>query len=72
MQTLQKLRESRKLSQDKLAGLIGIKHGSTVCNYEHGRRTPSLKTIKKIAEVFNISLEDACNIFLRYKVTHRK
>lgn len=62
--TLKELRESCRLSQRKLAKLIGIKHGSSISNYEHGRRTPRLDVIQKIADIFGITLEDACNIFL--------
>ena len=72
MQTLKQLRKSRGISQQELAELIGIKHGSSVCNYEQGRRTPELDVICKIAEIFNIPLEDVCNIFLHCEVAKHK
>jgi len=50
------LRKKRGLTQKELATILGIAN-STVCQYEKGRRCPSLKTAKRIANIFNVSVE---------------
>lgn len=50
---IKKIRKEKKLTQDQLANLIG-KSTITIRKWESGERTPSLETIKQIAEVFDI------------------
>jgi DNA-binding XRE family transcriptional regulator len=69
--TLKKIRESRNLTQQQLADTIGVKYGSTICNYERNKRTPDLGTIRKLAEALEIPFKDLCDIFLRSKLTKR-
>lgn len=51
------LRKERKMTQEDLAEKVGLTKGS-IGMYETGKRTPSLKTAKIIANYFEVSLED--------------
>ena len=53
---LKALRESRGISQDKLAADLG-KSKSLICMYEGGRRTPPFETQELIADYFNVGLD---------------
>lgn len=50
------LRKAKKLTQDELAALIGVKR-ATISNYEIDRRQPSLSDLKRFAEFFGIGLD---------------
>ena len=54
---IKEFRENRKLTQDKLAELVGIdpKHLSRI---ENGRNYPSFETLEKILDSLNVSYED--------------
>lgn len=52
---LKKLRKSLKLTQTDMANLIG-KSQQAYGFYETGRITPDIKTIEKIANVLNVSV----------------
>lgn len=54
---IRKLRTEKGLSQEKFALAIGMDR-TYFASVEAGRRNISLVNIKKIAEGFNISLED--------------
>lgn len=54
---LKKARESKKLSQDQLAKLVGTQGKSSVSNWENGYSTPTLETVIKISRVLNRSVE---------------
>jgi len=59
MKFSEKLKETRKrmgLSQGEAAKLAGITN-VTFCQYEHGRREPSLSTLVKIASVLDVSVD---------------
>lgn len=51
------LRKERKMTQEDLAEKVGLTKGA-IGMYEIGKRTPSLKTAKIIANYFEVSLED--------------
>ena len=59
-----KLARMRKgLNQRELAEIIGVHH-ALISQYEHGRRRPSIKTAKKIANTLDINWTDiyeGCN-----------
>lgn len=57
---IKEFRENRKLTQDKLAEMVGIdpKHLSRI---ENGRNYPSFETLEKILESLNISYQDIFN-----------
>lgn len=51
-----------KLSQEEFGELIHVS-GHTVSNYEKGtNRNPSLKTLKRIAEIADVSIEDLLTV----------
>ena len=54
---LKRLRLSRKLTQEELGNVIGVKKGS-VSAYERGDRKPSFEVLENIADYFNINLGD--------------
>lgn len=51
------LRRSKKITQEDLAKEVGLTKGA-IGMYETGKRTPSLKTAKVIANYFEVSLEE--------------
>lgn len=53
---LQKLRESVKLSQVKMVELLGVKQ-SSINRYEQGQPAPSLETLVRYADYFDVSLD---------------
>lgn len=56
-ENLKKLREQKELSQDQLGLLAGV-NGRQISKYEHNKVEPNLKTLKKLAEVLEISIDD--------------
>lgn len=55
-QRLRVLRESVKLSQNKLAGMIGIRQ-SSINRYENGQSVPSIQTLRWYADYFDVSMD---------------
>lgn len=53
---LRRLRESVKLSQVKMAELLGVKQ-SSINRYEQGQAAPSLETLVRYADYFDVSIE---------------
>ena len=53
---IKNLRKSRKMTQEDFAARIGVSRSTLSC-YEIGQRTPSLKTLTDIAEIFGIGLD---------------
>ena len=51
------LRKQRKLSQEDLALNAGV-NKNYLCDLENGRRNPSLEVLERIANAFNITLEE--------------
>ena len=51
---LKDLRESKGLSQGELGKIIGFSTNA-ISYYETGAREPSIETIKKLCEFFNVS-----------------
>ena len=50
------LRESVKLSQVKMADLLGVKQ-SSINRYEQGQSAPSFETLVKYADYFDVSMD---------------
>ena len=64
---LKKLREKKKLSQDRLAKLADIAN-NTIIKIEQGENiNPTLDTLKKIAKALGVSLDDLTGYQLRSK-----
>ncbi len=53
---LKMLRKNKGITQDVIADLLGVSRGN-VSHYESNSRTPSIKTIEKLASFYNVSTE---------------
>lgn len=53
---LQLLRKEKKWTQDELGKRIGV-HGRSIGKYEVNLSFPTRKTLKKLAEIFEVSIE---------------
>jgi len=53
---LRTLRESMKLSQAKMADLLGLKQ-SSINRYEQGTATPTVENLRKYADYFDVSMD---------------
>lgn len=60
-ENLKTARERRGLSQKEVAENIGVAK-STYSLYESGNREPNVQTIKKIADLLNVSADDLLGI----------
>lgn len=54
-----KHRARRRLTQQQLADKIGVKRHS-IGAYEEGRATPPLPVLLKLAQVFNLTMDQLC------------
>ena len=54
---LKSVRESTGMTQQELADLIGMRR-ETILHLENNRSNPSLEMALKIAQVFNLKVED--------------
>lgn len=57
MKKLTELRLANNMSQIELSKKVGVTD-SAICQYESGKRTPNIKMLKKIATVFNCSVDE--------------
>lgn len=55
-ETLKYLRNSTQCTQKKLAEYLGLS-ANTVCEWEKNRSEPSIQTIRKLAEYFDVSAD---------------
>jgi len=53
---IKNLRKSRKITQQDFADKIGVSRSTLSC-YEIGQRTPSIRTLQQISEMFGVSLD---------------
>ena len=53
---LKTLRKGQRMTQQYVADKVGITR-ATLSNYEIDRRTPDLKTLRKLAECYGVSLD---------------
>ncbi|WP_165211960.1 helix-turn-helix transcriptional regulator [Streptococcus tangpeifui] len=54
---LKELRKAKKVSQQELAQLVGVRR-ETIVHLENSRYNPSLEMALKIAEIFQLPVED--------------
>ncbi len=54
------LREQKGISQQKMAQILNIKQ-TTYSNYENEKTQPTIELLIKIADFFDISLDNLCN-----------
>lgn len=57
MESLKKVRESKGLSVKYMADKLGVDR-STYWRYENGKRKISIETIKKVAEILDVSINE--------------
>lgn len=62
---LYKLRTSKNMTQQELAELLNVSK-QTVGGWERGRTEPSISTLKKIANIFNVSVDTLVNHTKQY------
>lgn len=55
--SIKELRKKRGLTQKQLAELLGVKQ-QNVSDWERGERSPSVKNLKKLAEILNCQIDD--------------
>lgn len=55
MKGLRKIRKEKKLNQQKVAMDLNITR-EALSHYENGKREPSLNTLLKMSEYFNVSI----------------
>lgn len=62
MLKLRELRKQKNLSMKELGSILGLAE-STISLYENGKREPDIATLKKIANYFNVSVDEllGCN-----------
>lgn len=53
---LKELRKQRNLTQQDIAKELGLTQ-KAYCNYELGKREPDIKTLIKLANIYNVSLD---------------
>ena len=58
---LRTLRRARKLTQRALANRCRV-YAETVCVYEKGKRSPTLKTAIRLAAALNVSLDELAGV----------
>ena len=51
------MRIKRGLTQKQLAELLGVKQ-QNISDWERGERSPSVKNLKKMAEILNCQIDD--------------
>lgn len=61
---LRELRKRRGLSAEQLGDKLGVAR-TTVFGYEQGQRIPDMITIKKIAELFNVTVDYLLGVQLK-------
>jgi transcriptional regulator with XRE-family HTH domain len=55
------LRKEHNLSQEYIAERFGYKSYTTIQKWESGKTTPDMKTVKELAEMFGVSMENLAN-----------
>lgn len=62
---LRYLRYANKMSQDTLAEMLGYKSFTTVQKWEDGTAFPRVKTLNKMADIFDVDVDHLLNYNLR-------
>lgn len=63
---LRKLRQEKKMSQVKLGALLNYGY-TAISNYESGRNEPSLDDLIRLAEIFDVSIDELLGTERFYK-----
>ena len=59
-ETLQKLRKQKNMTQEELAGQVGVAR-QTIAKWETGESTPDLEMAGRLASVLDVALDDLVN-----------
>ena len=59
--TLRKLRETKGLSQEKLARLADVANNTLIKMESGENQNPTLDTLKKVAKALNVSVDELIN-----------
>ena len=54
---IKKYRENKKMTQNDIANILGVSAG-TVSKYESGDLEPSIESLKRLSELFEISMDE--------------
>jgi transcriptional regulator with XRE-family HTH domain len=54
---LKQLREEKGLTQKELAAILGLKHQTSISNYENNNQKPPSDILGKLSEIFNVSVD---------------
>ena len=57
MKTIKPLRIKRRMKQCELAEKVGVVP-TTLCNWERGKTEPKASELKKLAEIFDVSVAE--------------
>lgn len=68
---LSELRKKKGISQEKLARELFFPV-ATIRNWEHGKSIPSVNAIRKMAEIFEVNVEDIFEMFMPQSMTANK
>ncbi|KOR12018.1 repressor [Staphylococcus carnosus] len=60
-QNLKYLRQKNGMEQIDLAHKLGRKSASSISEWEKGKYTPKMATLNKLAEIFNVSMDELMN-----------
>ncbi|MGX0099622.1 helix-turn-helix transcriptional regulator [Staphylococcus cohnii] len=63
-QNLKYLRNKHDMEQIDLAHKLGKKSASSISEWEKGKYTPKIKTLKDIASIFNVTINDLMSVDL--------
>ena len=50
-------RENKKMTQNEVAEILGVK-SATISKYEAGSLEPNIESLKKLAELFEVSIDE--------------
>ena len=64
MNKLRKLRQGKNLSIKEVAEKLGLTRNA-ISQYENGRRTPSIKIMQNLSEVFDVDLQTIVKCFTK-------
>ena len=54
---IKQLREERKMTQKDIAEILDVEPG-TISKYESGTIEPSIESLKKLSETFNVTIDE--------------
>ena len=53
-------RENKKMTQNEVADILGVS-SATISKYESGALEPNIESLKRLAELFEISIDELLN-----------